>query len=209
MRGLNHEKEHKRQRLDNSGNIRTFRKLMASVKREGMDELMDFIEASDFYTAPASTRFHGAKEGGLLEHSLHVYECLMGKKNSTGTIWNEMLKDIPDESIAVAALLHDLCKTNFYKVEICKRNIDGQWVDMPIYSVDDRMPYGHGEKSVLMIEEYVKLTPEERFAIRWHMGPYSGQQDWKILGTAMKMYPLVLALFEADMEATYVMEYRI
>lgn len=192
--------------MQTNENIEFFRAVMVNVKRPGVENLMKFIEKSDFYTAPASTRFHGAYEGGLLEHSINVYKCLLMKKNEENTLWHDMLADIPDESIAIAALLHDLCKTYYYAIEMRNKKIDGNWVQVPSYTVDDKIPYGHGEKSVMMIEEYMKLKPVERYASRWHMGPYSGQQDWTTLGMAMDKYPLVLALFEADMEATHLME---
>lgn len=190
----------------NKKNIELFRSLIGSVEREGMENLLRFIEKSDFYTAPASTRFHGAHEGGLLEHSLNVYNCLLQKKRSEGTIWSELLKDIPEESIILTALLHDICKTYYYTVEMRNKKVDGAWVQVPSYAVDDKIPYGHGEKSIMMIEEYIRLKPYERYAIRWHMGPYSGEQDWTTLGMAMEKYPLVMALFEADMEATHLVE---
>lgn len=186
--------------------VERFRSLISSVEREGIEQLMRFIEKSDFYTAPASTRFHGAQEGGLLEHSLNVYECLLRKKRAEGSLWNELLRDVPDESIIITALLHDICKTYYYAVEMRNKKVDGAWVQVPSYTVDDKIPYGHGEKSVMMIEEYIKLRPYERYAIRWHMGPYSGERDWTTLGMAMEKYPLVMALFEADMEATHLLE---
>lgn len=187
-------------------NIDLFRPTMNAIQRPGMERLMEFIEKSDFYTAPASTHFHGAYEGGLLEHSINVYNCLMKKKTSEGTIWHELLAEVPDESIAITALLHDLCKTYFYTVEYRNKKVDGEWVQVPCYTVDDKIPYGHGEKSVMMIEEYIRLKLYERYAIRWHMGPYSGERDWNTLGAAMEKYPLVMALFEADMEATHILE---
>lgn len=187
--------------------VEFFRSKMATVKRDGIEELMTFIEKSDFYTAPASTRFHGAYEGGLLEHSINVYNCLMEKKHQPeGTIWGDALKDVSEESITIASLLHDICKTYFYVVEMRNKKVDGEWVQVPAYTVEDKIPYGHGEKSVMMIETYMKLKSAERYAIRWHMGPYSGQQDWNTLGIAMEKYPLVLALFEADMEASNILE---
>lgn len=185
--------------------VEQFESVMGCVSREGVDRLMDFIKKSDFYTAPASTKYHGAYEGGLLQHSWNVYERLAQKKNEDG-FWEEALKDVSNESIAVVALLHDLCKTYYYSIEMRNKKVDGKWVQVPDYTVDDKVPYGHGEKSVMMIEEYMKLKPVERYAIRWHMGPYSGQQDWPTFGVAAEKYPLVLALFEADMEATHIME---
>lgn len=186
-------------------NKQKFEHLISRVERDGIDRLMDFVRKSDFYTAPASTKYHGAYEGGLLEHSLNVYENLYQKKEQGG-LWKEQLKNIPDESIIIAALLHDICKTYYYTIEMRNKKIDGRWEQVPFYTVDDKIPYGHGEKSVMMIEEYIKLTPQERYAIRWHMGPYSGTQDWNTYAEAMKKYPLCLAIFEADMEATYISE---
>ena len=190
----------------NREHIDFFKNTMATIQREGIDELMRFVEKSDFYTAPASTRFHGAFEGGLLEHSINVYKCLLSKKNCEGSVWHEKLADVSDESIAISALLHDICKTYYYAVEMRNKKINGEWVQVPAYRVEDKIPYGHGEKSVMMIEEYMKLKPMERYAIRWHMGPYSGEQDWTTLAAAMEKYPLVLALFEADMEAAHLLE---
>lgn len=190
----------------NKEHIEFFRNTLSAIDREGMDALMQFIEKSDFYTAPASTRFHGAAEGGLLMHSINVYNCLLKKKQSEGSIWHDVLADVSEESIAVTALLHDICKTYYYAVEMRNKKVNGEWVQVPAYRVEDKIPYGHGEKSVMMIEEYMKLKPMERYAIRWHMGPYSGEQDWSTLAAAMEKYPLVLALFEADMEASHIME---
>ena len=183
-----------------------FESLMGKVSRDGIDRHMDFIRKSDFYTAPASTRFHGSCEGGLLTHSLNVYHNLYKKRSEENTVWGDVLKDIPEESIVIAALLHDICKTYYYTTEMRNKKIDGRWEQVPFYTVDDKIPYGHGEKSVMMIEEYIKLTPAERYAIRWHMGPYSGTQDWTTFAAAMQKYPLCLAIFEADMEATYISE---
>lgn len=185
--------------------VEKFETVMGFIGRDGVDRLIDFIKKSDFYTAPASTRFHGSYEGGLLQHSINVYDRLLQKKGEE-PMWSDKLADVSNESIAIVALLHDICKTYFYSVEMRNKKVDGQWVQVPSYVVDDKIPYGHGEKSVMMIEEYMKLKPVERYAIRWHMGPYSGQQDWQTFGTAAEKYPLVLALFEADMEATHIME---
>ncbi len=187
--------------------IEKFEKLLLETKRLGIESLLEFIRKSDFYSAPASTRFHGAHEGGLLEHSLNVFDCLAEKKASDNAIWHKALVNVQSESIIISSLLHDLCKTYFYITEMRnKRNEQGQWEQVPFYSVNDLIPYGHGEKSVMMIEEYIKLLPAERYAIRWHMGSYEPKELWNTLGTAMEKYPLVLALHEADMEATYLLE---
>lgn len=183
-----------------------FEELLSSVQREGIDKLLEFIRKSDFYKAPASTKYHGAKEGGLLEYSLNVYECLNNKwSNPT---WTNAISGhgIDGETIAIVALLHDLCKTYYYTTDTRNVKEGGVWVQKPYYTVDDKIPYGHGEKSVMMIEEYIKLKPVERYAIRWHMGAYEGEKAWNTLGVAMEKYPLILALHQADMEATYLME---
>ena len=123
-------------------------------------------------------------------------------------MWAEVYKNIPEESLIICALLHDLCKTYFYTVEYRnKKNEEtGVWEKVPFYTIDDKVPYGHGEKSVMMIEEYIKLTPVERYSIRWHMGWSEPKENYNALGKAMGKYPLVLALHEADQEATYLLE---
>lgn len=187
--------------------IQRFEDLLSSVQREGIDKLLDFIRKSDFYTAPASTKYHGAKEGGLLEHSLNVWKCLHCKVSSPP--WKNILDGIEDDTFKIVALLHDICKTYYYTVDYRNtKDESGQWTKVPYYTVDDKIPYGHGEKSVMMLEEYIKLKPVERYAIRWHMGPYEGERQWGTLSLAMQKYPLILALHEADMEATYLIEKR-
>lgn len=173
--------------------------LLKSVNREGMDKLIEFTEKSDFFKAPASTRFHGAYEGGLLEHSMKVYEILIDKvKNSAIPI------DVSEESLIIIALLHDICKANFYKVDYRNaKNAFGEWEKVPYYTVEDTIPYGHGEKSVMMITEYMKLTVEEKYCIRWHMGFTEPKELYNTLGQAFKKFPLALLLHEADLEATY------
>ena len=163
-----------------------------------MDQLLEFLEKSDFYTAPASTRFHGSKEGGLLEHSLKVYEILEQK------VANNSLNYQTDEAtIRIVALLHDICKTNFYKVDYRNaKNSLGVWEKVPYYAVEDTIPYGHGEKSVMMISEYIKLTNEEKYSIRWHMGYTEPKETYNTIGLAYRKYPLALLTHEADLEAT-------
>lgn len=178
---------------------------MNKVNRPGVEKLMIFIRKSDFYSAPASTKFHGSYEGGLLVHSLNVYKNL-SQKIAHSPVWSGILSGISEESIIIVSVLHDICKTYYYTTEMRNKKVNGVWEQVPFYTVDDKIPYGHGEKSVMIIEEYMKLTPQERYAIRWHMGPYSGSQDWGTLGVAFEKYPLALALFEADMEATHISE---
>lgn len=200
--------------------INEFEHLLLSTKREGIDKLIEIIAKSDFYTAPASTRFHGCREGCLLEHSLNVYERCIEKFETPNSFWNKILTEnkVTKENIIISALLHDLCKMYYYVIDYKNQKVykdngskhdekgNFDWEVVPFYTVDDKIPYGHGEKSVMMIEQYIKLEPVERYAIRWHMGAYSGQQDWNTLGAAMEKYPLVLAIHEADMEASKLME---
>ena len=176
-----------------------FRKLLLSVNREGMDKLLEFIDATDFYTAPASTRFHGSYEGGLLEHSLKVYEILKEKVKHTPI---EM--EVSEDTLIISALLHDICKVKYYKVDYRNaKNDRGEWEKVPYYTVEDNIPYGHGEKSVMMLTEYIKLTPEEKYAIRWHMGFTEPKEQYSTISAAYKKYPLALLLHEADLESTY------
>ncbi len=177
------------------------------ITRQGSDKLLEYLQsnASDFFTAPASTRFHGSYEGGLVEHSLHVYECLVDylERERVKNTYNLL---VDQESIAIVALLHDLCKVNCYKPGT--RNVKdekGVWHTVPTYEFDDTLPYGHGEKSVYIISGYMKLTREESFAIRYHMG-FSGTEDSRSVGAAFEMFPLAFALATADMEATYFLE---
>ena len=180
------------------------------IKREGADKLLEYLlsDKSDFFTAPASTRYHGSYEGGLLEHSLNVYHCLKDYL-SRERVRNLYKMDFSPESIAIAALLHDLCKVNFYSTEYRNRkNAQGKWESYPAYFVDDKLPYGHGEKSVYIITGFMKLTREEAFAIRYHMG-FSGancNEDKGNVGNAFEKFPLAFALSTADMEATYFLE---
>lgn len=170
-----------------------------NIKREGARELLAWLETTDFFTAPASTKFHCACEGGLVQHSLSVYHTLMERYFEEGT-------DNP-ESFAIAALLHDLCKANFYKVSTrnVKNEETGSWEKVPYYAVEDQFPYGHGEKSVYLIERFLRLKPSEAMAIRWHMG-FSGPEDPRTVGQALQKYPLAFALATADMEASYFLE---
>ena len=180
--------------------VEEFKALLESISREGMQDLINFIdERTDFYTAPASTRFHGDYEGGLVEHSLKVYEILK-QKVETSTIPIEVSED----SLKLIALLHDICKVNYYKVDYRNaKNEQGVWEKVPYYTEDDTIPYGHGEKSVMMITEYIKLTPEEKYCIRWHMGFTEPKELYGTISAAYKKYPLALLMHEADLEATY------
>lgn len=205
-------------------NIEKFERLLMSVKRDGIENLMKFIRESDFYTAPASTKYHLSENGGLLKHSLHVYECLISKKNNP--VWSERLSDVSDDTMILVALLHDICKTYFYGSELrnqktydedkvkaanprtVKHDMNGDfiWETIPAYIVDDKYPLGHGSKSVVFILQYIRLSMNEIMAITHHMGAYCDSSQWNTLGQAYTKYPLALALHESDLEATYLLE---
>lgn len=176
-----------------------------SVIRDGADKLLAWLETTDFFTAPASTRFHGNYPGGLCEHSLHVFERLRGlcKQNNI---------EATDETIAVCGLLHDLCKADFYKQTTRNRKNEqtGQWEKVPYYEVNDLLPYGHGEKSVYIISGFMRLSREEAMAIRWHMGGFDEavRGGSYSLTRAYEMYPLSVLLHMADLAATYIDESR-
>lgn len=179
-----------------------------NITRPGADKLLAWIESSDFFTAPASTRFHLSSPGGLLEHSLHVFERMKAICANEATItlgFNEP----PMETIAVCGLLHDICKANFYAVEMRNRKNDqGRWEQYPFYVVDDKLPYGHGEKSVYIISGFMRLSREEAMAIRWHMG--FADNDFRgggySVGNAFEKFPLAVLLHIADLQATYLDE---
>lgn len=177
------------------------------IHRPGSEKLLDFLlsQHSDFFEAPASTRFHGSYPGGLVEHSLNVYDCLVDYL-SRERVKTTYKMNYSDETIAIVALLHDICKINCYKKSF--RNIkdeNGKWIQVPSYDYDDKIPYGHGEKSVYIISGYMRLTREEAFAIRYHMG-FSGNEEARNVSASFEYYPLSFALSTADMEATYFIE---
>lgn len=177
----------------------------SKIKREGLDELLQWLDESDFYTAPASTRFHGNYVCGLLEHSLNVYEALK-------QLVSLYQLDVSEESVAIAALFHDLCKANYYTVSArnVKDESTGRWTKVPYYTTNDQFPIGHGEKSVIILQKYMKLTDDEIYAIRWHMSGFDSAAKGGDYGLskAYEMSPLAVLLHLADMAATYLMEER-
>ena len=173
-----------------------------NVKREGSEQFLKWLETTDFFTAPASTKFHCACPEGLLMHSLNVYNVLMEKHFDPKT------DDI--ESVTICTLLHDLCKAQFYKTS--KRNVKneltGVWEQVPYYTVEDVFPYGHGEKSVFLIERFMRLKMSEAMAIRWHMGGFddTARSGGFSISLAFDKFPLAVKLHLSDVEATYLRE---
>jgi HD superfamily phosphohydrolase YqeK len=175
--------------------------LLNEINRPGIPELISYLETeTDFYTAPASTKHHGAEKGGLLAHSLAVYDALL-KINDTFQL------GFSPESMVIAALLHDLCKANYYTVSTrnAKNAETDKWEKVPYYAVSDKFPAGHGEKSVILLQRFIKLTDEEILAIRWHMNGFDSAfrgGDWG-LNEAVKQFNMPVALFLSDMAATH------
>lgn len=187
---------------DLSGWKSEFTSELIGTGRPGVDRLLSYLEwETDFFTAPASTKYHGSFEGGLVKHSLDVFRWLV----RFGAIVSSKLDGVPFNSIAIAALLHDICKANFY--EMATRNVKnqttGQWEQVPYYSINDQFPVGHGEKSVMIAQRFISLSDEELAAIRWHMGGFTGESDRIILSNALARWPLVAAVHIADLSATY------
>ena len=174
----------------------------ANIHREGADRLLEWLQTTDFFTVPASTRYHCACPAGLVMHSINVYEVMMEKHFDPETD--------SAESFALCALLHDVCKAQFYKISTrnVKNEKTGQWEKVPYYTIEDAFPYGHGEKSVFLIERFVRLKPAEATAIRWHMGGFddAARGGNFSISVAYDKYPIAVKLHLADLEATYLRE---
>ena len=210
--------------MDTEKNIKRFEELFSEIKRDGADKLLESIRKSDFYKAPASTRFHLNEEGGLLQHSLNVYDCLVAIAETP--LWKPYIGNVSKETLTIVSLLHDLCKTYYYTIDYknqktydaekvaatspreVKHDIKGDfiWEVAPFYTVDNKYPVGHGSKSVILIQMCMKLTMEEIMAINWHMGAYCDSSQWGELGEAFEKYPLALALHQADAMASALLE---
>ena len=171
------------------------------ISRKGSQELLRWLETTDFFVAPCSTRFHLSVKGGLVTHSVNVYNTLIER------YFDEENDSM--ESFAIVSLLHDICKANFYKQSTrnVKNEITGQWEKVPYYTVDDQFPFGHGEKSVFLIERFMRLHIDEAAAIRWHMGAIAEKNEMTC-NDAFYKYPLAAKLHLADMESTFLREER-
>lgn len=173
--------------------------LLVSTKRQGMEKLIEWLEKSDFFTAPASTRYHSNYEGGLVEHSLYVYE-LFKKKNEIYDL------GLSEDTVIISSLLHDICKANFYVESTRKVKKDGKWIQVPYYTVDDSLPLGHGDKSVIMLQSFIRLTKDEMLMIRWHMGGYENPNNYNSISAAWKICKAGACLHTADIESSYLFE---
>ncbi len=186
--------------------------ILAATGRPGIENLITYLQETDFFTAPASTKYHGAYEGGLAEHSLHVWHILQEKNNyySLG---------LKPETIGITALLHDLCKINFYTRDtknVLKGKKDNgygklvnDWQEEEVWVCKDQFPVGHGEKSVITALKFIQLTDLEIAMIRWHMGGYEPKDSYRDMGNAVEMYPFVVALQTADMESSHLLDLEV
>lgn len=182
--------------------VERFKTLCAAIKRPGIDDLLEWLYSSDFVSAPASTKYHGAEPGGLLAHSLNVYDEL-----------KRLLAAYPEikaseETVAVVSLFHDLCKVNFYGTEKKNRKNEatGKWESYDSYIHKEKFCFGgHGSKSVFLIQNFMKLTPEEAVAINCHMGTYD-DPDGKYVSKSYEQFPLAWLLHVADEAAAYLIE---
>jgi len=176
------------------------------ITRTGSDALLKYLESSDFFTAPASSKFHSNFEGGLCEHSLKTYyRFLKNLELEYGSKWQDV---ISMESAAIISLLHDVCKIDFYKLDYRNVKVEGNWIQKPYYSVEDSLPYGHGEKSVYIVSGFMKLTREEAMAINWHMGAMDNRIKGGSysLSPAFYTFPTSFIFHISDMQATYLDE---
>lgn len=179
----------------------------SKINRDGIKDLMQWLDGTDFFTAPASTRFHGSYEGGLVKHSLAVYKrvCQFAKYYD-----NEVFNGAPDymwsaETLAIIALFHDFCKIGTYKTEMrWRKDAQQKWEQYPTYKKEEDFNFGgHGSKSLYLIQNFLKLTPEEAVAINCHMGQFDST-IYSNPSTAYEQFPLAWLLHIADEAATYI-----
>ena len=185
-------------------NKKVFLNLLKSVDRKGIDALMEYLEAkTDFFTAPASTKYHNNCIGGLLAHTLNVYES-----------FKSLLKlrniEVSEESIIIISLLHDICKCNYYVLEQRNRKINGKWEQVDVWSNTKSVspPLPHSYRSIRMLQSFLRLTPQEELCIYYHMGPYGGE-DYEYRSLLQKVntdYPETLLFYTADLFSTYLDE---
>lgn len=176
-----------------------------NVHREGVDSLLDWLGKTNFFHDPASTKFHSDYEGGLCQHSLNVYARLIKLlQNEYGDSWQEKCSM---ESAVLIGLFHDICKVDTYSVSMRNIKENGVWVQKPYYVSQDNLPFGHGEKSVYILNSFVKLTREEAMCINWHMGEYDLRaKAGQSLSNIYYKYPLAFLTHIADNMATYLDE---
>ena len=181
-------------------NKERFIALCKKIDRPGMDEFLSWLETTDFYTAPASRAYHGSYCGGLLEHSLNVYDELVRLLSAYPEV------KVSEATAIIVALFHDLCKIDFYATEKRNRKNEetGMWEKYDAYTIKERFCFGgHGSKSVYLAQHFIKLTPEEAVAINCHMSCWDGNKD---VSDAFQQFPIAWLLHVADESATYIKE---
>ena len=190
-----------------------FIKLLQATKRTGIESVVSYLEQAGFFLAPASVSRHLSHEGGLLEHSLNVWKMAQMLRMQTIGMRPELEKQLPEDSVTIAALLHDVCKANIYKtVQKWRKDENNRWESYDAYDTDySRFPVGHGEKSVIMLLRLgLQLTNDEIIAIRWHMGawnlPMQSYEDKQNISVAYDGCPLAAIIQAADALATHILE---
>ena len=180
---------------------------LRETRREGIENLIEYLEKSDFFIAPASIKYHGCYEGGLAEHSVNVMDAIV----KVDDMLNEKY-GVPKESedsLILVSLLHDICKVNtYFPKTLWRKNDEGKWENYEGYERNPIFEMGHASKSVFIIQNYIKLTPQEAQAIYWHMGPYdlSDYSNANEMGNAYTKNTLAFKLNMADMMSTYILE---
>jgi len=186
--------------MNNINTKETIIDLLSKVNRDGMEELISFLEKSDYFTAPASTVHHASYKGGLADHSLHVYRVLNMKSKA-------YKRNLPEETIILTGLLHDICKVDIYKnVKKWRKNDNGKWEEYEVYAAEDNFPAGHGEKSVIILQKFIKLSDLEIMMIRYHMGPFISKDEYPSFHRAIDLYPDIVLLFTSDFESSAIYE---
>jgi hypothetical protein len=182
---------------------------LSRTERIGIDKVIIYLEGSDFYTAPASANHHSNVEGGLALHSWTVFQLLCEK--------NERFNlSMPNDTLIICGLLHDFCKINTYKRTIknvkkgTKKDYKGKdvanWVEEEVWTSEDQFPVGHGEKSVMLLQEFIKLCQVEIMMIRWHMGGYEPKDNYWTMNRARELFPMITVMSTADLEASHILE---
>ena len=180
---------------------------LKSTGREGIDKLIEYLDKSDFFIAPASTKYHGCYEGGLAEHSVNVMDSILKIDDMLNKEYGVPKEN--EESLILVSLLHDICKVNtYFPKTLWRKNEEGKWESYEGYERKPIFEMGHASKSVFIVQNYIKLTPKEAQAIYWHMGPYdlSAYSTANEMGEAYTKNTLAFKLNMADMLSTYILE---
>ena len=190
-----------------------FIELLRSTESQGIEKVIQYLEESGFFSAPASTAFHLNYEGGLMEHSMNVYKMAIAMREPIVAMKPEMREKLQEKSIIIAALLHDVCKAKIYqKTKKWNMNSQGKWEQKEGYTTDySQMPFGHGEKSVIILLDLgLKMTVDEMVAIRWHMGAwdlsFQSYEAKSNINESGNRYPLLSLIQAADNMATHILE---